>query len=425
MYISPRKDRDGNTYYSFSYIDDEGKRIRLKKTEHPHFTDKESAEAWAKTQDAWRASRKAAIDRKLAWKTAYNNFVDLTVGYEKFQKRKAPRSYKNNMMALEHYVLHYFLDVRQAGNINTWAYLYFDFRTWLDEVALDFNDRPIGSYSHKNTIIRTLNTFMTYCRHANKLDPSAHQKCPMFENHLIKGRDHDDVIEPEEFKAVHGKLLEIDQAAAEFYWILYHTGMRFNELFSLPMCWLFRSQAPDELHQELKSKGLKYYGYIYLESQGGLRHRRAKDGTVPRAPLKSRKTVSPEYARTIPIFELETWNMLAQRHVAATTSLGRNEFGSDQMNYMMFEDLPWNAWGDALRKANPGAGVDAKKTAHCCRHSYVTYMLAKTKSPYLIQAITGHTARTYERYQHIWGKIAQKAKQKEQKIHKVDESEGF
>lgn len=423
MYVSPRKDRDGNVYYSFSYVNDEGKRVRLKKKDHPIFRNREDAEAWAKTQEAWRASRKAAIERKLAWKTAHYNFVELARDYEKFQKRKAPRSYGNNMAALEHYVLHYFLDIRQSGNINDWHHLFYDFRIWVDEVALDFEEKPIGSYSHKNTIIRTLNTFMTYCRHANKLDPMAHQKCPMFENHLIKGRDHEDVIEPEEFLEVHKQLKDISQPAADFYWVLYHTGMRFNELFSLPMCWLFRSQVPEEMHEELKDKSLKYYGYLYLESQGELKHRRAADGTVPRAPLKGRKKISPEYARTIPLFEAETWNLLAARHAQATTRLGRGEFGSDQMNYMLFEDLSWNEATESLRKANELAGVP--KTYHCCRHSYVTYMLAKTKSPYLIQTIVGHTARTYEKYQHIWGKIAQKAKQKEQKIGKVDESEGF
>jgi hypothetical protein len=41
MYIRQRKNKDG-LYYSFSYMDEKtGKRTRLKRSQHPHFTDYE------------------------------------------------------------------------------------------------------------------------------------------------------------------------------------------------------------------------------------------------------------------------------------------------------------------------------------------------------------------------------------------------
>jgi len=51
VYVDKRKTKRGS-YYSFSYIDESGKRIRLKKDQHPHFTRYEDAVAWAKSQKA-------------------------------------------------------------------------------------------------------------------------------------------------------------------------------------------------------------------------------------------------------------------------------------------------------------------------------------------------------------------------------------
>lgn len=133
MYIQQRTDRQGNTYFSFNYVDENGKRIRLKKSEHPHFETYEEALTWAKSQDAYRTARKARLERKLAWKKKHYQFADLSQGYLKWQKEKAPNSYESSLYMLEQYVFAFFLNVKQASNVNDWHLSFREFVDWLRE----------------------------------------------------------------------------------------------------------------------------------------------------------------------------------------------------------------------------------------------------------------------------------------------------
>jgi hypothetical protein len=82
MYIEARKKKSGETYYTFSY-DKGGKRVRLKTSEHPYFTDLTKAREWADSQDAIRAAEKAYHQKKLSWKNQYYDFATLLQDYLK------------------------------------------------------------------------------------------------------------------------------------------------------------------------------------------------------------------------------------------------------------------------------------------------------------------------------------------------------
>lgn len=88
MYMQKRKTKDGLP--SFAYDDPEtGKRVRLKRHQHPHFIDEAAARAWARSREAFNESRKNLIEKKLAWKTQFYDFNDLVARFAKFQAVQA------------------------------------------------------------------------------------------------------------------------------------------------------------------------------------------------------------------------------------------------------------------------------------------------------------------------------------------------
>lgn len=135
MYIHKRKDRRGNFYYSFSYRAPDGKRIRLKKSEHPLFDKREEAESWAKSQEAFRTSQKARVERKLAWKRQYYQFDVLLSQYKQWQVKKAPNSWESNVFFLELFIFPFFLGEKKCSNANDWHTLYQEFKDWLENGA--------------------------------------------------------------------------------------------------------------------------------------------------------------------------------------------------------------------------------------------------------------------------------------------------
>ena len=96
MFVEERMNKASVTY-SIICRGSDGKRLRLKKEAHPHFTDLAAAEAWCRAQAGIYASRKAAHERKLAWRTQYHNFNELLTMFTGYQKKKAPNSWESNL----------------------------------------------------------------------------------------------------------------------------------------------------------------------------------------------------------------------------------------------------------------------------------------------------------------------------------------
>lgn len=236
-------------YYSFSYICPKTKkRVRLKKSDHPLFTNEKDAHSWANSQMAHRAAEKTRNQIALKWKTQYHNFNELLIEFESWYKFEAPNSYKSAVNNLEKYVFLYFLQEKSCGNVAQWSLYYEEFKAWLRSYKSIRTEKEI-SYSTKNNIIKALNNFTTFLVRHNKINPQDVVTCKAFQKHLVKGRDFEDVVTDVEFEAIQS--IFKDEEVSRFYYILRHTGMRFNELYSLEKSALYAGICGEDLQKEL------------------------------------------------------------------------------------------------------------------------------------------------------------------------------
>lgn len=421
MYLQKRKDRAGNIYYSFSYLDENGKRVRLPKSKHPQFTDEKSAREWAKGQAAFREHRKDKIEKKLAWKKVFYEFDELLEKYISHYQKLAPNFWKNGRTFLEQYVFDFFLNIKKVNNINDWHYLFPEFRDWLeDEARLTSRKNKPLSYSTKNHCINTLNGFISFLDERHLIDHESAIKCKGFADALTATKTFDSVISKAEFLLVYSKLKSISSGTAELFSLLYHTGLRINEALSLPMSFIYGGQLNGALHDELEKQKITYYGYIVLESQGKDKYLKRDDrGVVERKPLKCRKSIHPKNNRTIPIMNKDVWNILVRRYKAQEKLYRAKKYGAEKINYLLFYDLNRSAVVDDLSMAYFKANKK-RKTWHDCRHSFCTYFIGETRNYFLAKIILGHKSDSFDRYNHIYEQISLQAKQQTQEIEYID-----
>lgn len=419
MIVQKRTLKDGSYYYSFLY-EENGKKYRLKKDSHPYFTRLEDAERWAAAQEGYRAAEKDRLKKKLEWKTKYYNFSELLPKFEIYKKEKAPNKYRDHVKALEYYVLPFFLTEKHLGNVNDWLHHFREFRDWLNNVK-SVRSGKLLSAAYKNTIISVLNSFMIFLNEYNLIDSERVSKCGNIEKHKIKYRDHTDYITLDEFRVIYTHLKRSNELVSDFWLILYYTGMRFNELMSLPISQLHKGELTGPLQIELQTHNLIYFGYIVLESQCDTRaKKRDSSGKLIRKPLKSCKTISPKNNRTIPITDKEAWNTLVRLFKIQQERLLKNEYGPDKNQYLFFSDLKETTATRELSKAYNGLSYKTK-TFHCLRHTLATNLMGLTRSSFLARNILGHkSSEVFEQYNHIYEQITIKAQENTQEIEFVE-----
>lgn len=359
------------------------------------------------------------MEQKNSWRTKYTDFQKLEKAFLKWHKKKAPNSFVSDALYMT-YVFEYFLKVQEAGNVNLWKDYNQKFRDWLEESATGTKRTSKSlSYSTMNHCIRALNNFTEFCVAYNHMNVDFRVACKTFPQSMVGKRGYEDVITPDEFSDVHAQLLQLDQNVADFFYVAYHTGMRFNEIKSLPMNFLYQGSVTGPLDEELQRYNMKTFGYIVLESQGSSKvTARLKDNSVHRKPLKTRKKISAKDSRTIPITDKGAWNILARRFRLQKNLLEKGTFGGDKINYLLFDGLNGVKLNMTLKDAYGRLGKKPK-SYHCCRHSKATYLVGETRSYFLGKAILGHKSDTFEDYLHIHEMIAVKAKQSDDDIMEV------
>ncbi len=417
MFIDKRRNKSG-IYYSFSYMNDEGIRVRLKKSEYPHFTNEEDARAWANSQSAQRQSQKDQLKKKLAWRTQFYEFPPLVEKFTKHQIEQAPNSYENSVFYLEHYALYWFLNIKKQNNINGWHFIYHEYRQWLSEEAVTLQGTKLA-YSTRNKAIHALNSFLGFLASTGDISQDAAKKCPAYADSLLNVKGFESVIDQQEFEYIHKRLIDIDPPSADFWYILYHTGMRFSEAYGLPLTALFSGKTDGSLDAELTQHKMDYVGYLVLESQPESKFRKRElDGTIKRKPLKGRKTIHPKNNRIIPILDKSAWNILARRYKQQKAMHEQNVHGGDKVNYMLFDDVQYSKMKRSLTKAYKDSPYP-ENTWHNARHSYCTFMVGRTRSFFLARAVLGHKSKAFERYLHIYEQMSLRAKQNTMDIDEI------
>ncbi len=419
MYIQKRIGRNRKIYFSFSYDDEAGKRIRLKKDQHPYFTDLKDAEAWANSQEGIRASKKAAAAKKLEWKKAHYNFEDLLKKYEPWQQEKAPNSYKENLSYLRLYVFPFFLTEKHSSNINDWGLHYQEFLTFLKTTTTHGKKKKHLAYATQNNIIRSLNTFLACLKQHSLVDPTLVVKCPRYPNDKLNSRDFSFVINKNERDTVFNSLKFVDIEIAEFFWLLWHTGLRFNEGRAINLESLHIGMVKEgPLSEEMENVNFgEYFGYLYIDRQLPKADIRNEDNAVEFKPLKGKKKIDPKYAKVVPIKDKQLWNILARRYNAGKASMTRGVFGKLKSSYLLF-DVPSLA-SITLKDVYKKLGL-VYKGFHSCRHSFATYIVGEYRSNFLARTITGHkSSAVFDKYLHIYEEIARMAKAEDQEIEEI------
>ncbi|MBC7532295.1 MAG: site-specific integrase [Oligoflexus sp.] len=422
MRVESRTDRQGKEYFSFTFMHPvTKKKTRIRKEDAPSFRTRAQAEAWAQSQDAHYEAMKEAARQRAAWREAFHDWVEMADGFMAWKKDKAPASWQRSVVMIERYVLPFFLQVKSCNNANLWHTYFDEFRDWLGKEVTKVHSTDGLSYSSQNHAINSLNSLLEYLKRYNKVSPEAARKCELHPQHKLGARTVEDVYSEEEVISYEKALRKTSELTADFFYVLSKTGMRFNELYSLPISQLFKGQMTGPVHDELKEKGVEYVGYILLDSQilkeesDSLSRNRLPDHSHRRGPLKGRKDTNIKNARFIPIIDKDCWNILVRLYQEQKKSLDRDLFGSNAKNYLFFEDVEEGAIRRHMQKANEALGTH--KDFHSLRHTYSTRLAGKTRSFFLCKVILGHkTEKEFDKYCHIFEETQLEAKKNSQVI---------
>lgn len=434
-----KTDKLGNQYYSFIIYDSKThKNIRLKKQDvrNRFGCDIKSLSEAIRINNLLKAEYNSAKERylrKLEWQKKYYNFAGLLDEYTKRQKRKAPHGFKNNVHYLKYYVLPYFLDIVQNNNINGWHLEYRKFRNWLEDEAKLIRDPSKNiSYSSKNHAVKALNTFMRHL-HQEGIINQFHA-CEAFDESKLNTRTIDDVISEEESIKIYNDLIHNNyQNEAEFFLLLYWTGMRFNEGVGLSLADIYKGEITRESFKNLLRRNLifykdqnslpneylhRYFGFITLSSQldnttNGTIIRNS-NGEVKRKPLKMKKSINERNTRIIPIVHEELWSILSRRAKQAYQNWkNKTEITTDKSNYLLFEGINHSSSSKRLKEIFSKLKIPYKSW-HCCRHSRGTYLHGKTGDKELGMKWLGHSSeKVYDKYVHTYEGLMREIKAKD------------
>ncbi|MDA9189678.1 hypothetical protein N9O57_01720 [bacterium] len=378
-------------------------------------------------------SVKLRCEKRLEWREKYFNFASLLDQYTIRQKKKAPYGYKNSVHYLKYYVLPYFLNITKNNNINGWYLDYPKFKYWLeDEAKLVSKPYQNISYASKNHAIKALNTFMRHLKQENVVTDL--HICDAYHDSKLNERTIDDVITEDEFKSVYERLkMNGDNNEAEYFLMLYWTGMRFNEAMGISLADIYMGDISRDSFKNLLRRNLiffddeindvknylyRYFGFFTLSSQpdnnGSRNIVRDSNGTVLRKPLKSKKVINERNTRVFPIVNDELWNCLVKRAKKSYKSWkSRDLITSDKSSYLLFEGVNKTTTTNKLKKAFDQCGI-RYKTWHCCRHTRGTFLYGKTGDKALSMAWLGHSSeRVHNKYLHTYEALMREIKSKD------------
>lgn len=437
MGYTRKHDKQGKFYYSFLVYDSKlGKNIRLKKQDVRNRFGKDivsevEAQKTEKLLKAEYDSSKERFKRILEWKKKYFEFSKLLEQYTVKQKKKAPYGYRNNVHYLKYYVLPYFLNIAKNNNINNWNIDYSNFKDWLeDEAKLIQKPNQLISYASKNHAIKALNTFIKHLRSQGIINDI--HICEAFDECKLSEKTIDDVIQENESNIIYQNLLDSGfQNEAEFFLMLYWTGIRFNEGLGISLDDLHKGEIDRKSFGNLLNRNrifykgngnsnnlYDYHGFLTLSSQpdndNSSAIKREPNGKVLRKALKMKKSINEKHTRIIPIINKELWRILVRRAKDAQAKFKNSENRSLQKSdFLLFEGINQTTATGRLKRSFEKSNLKYRSW-HCCRHSRGTFLHGKTGDKELGMKWLGHTSdKVYERYIHTYEGLVREIKAKE------------
>lgn len=391
----------GKTTYRIRYHS-KGKHKTLSPDMHPQFKTEQEALNFCTVQNAKADAEKHLLKHakgmdEIEWKKQFANLSKEVGGYLDWYKKKSPNSWEANRSWLDNYVLPYFVE-RRLNNPNLWYTDFEKFKDYLEHEAETMNGRKL-SFSSMGHIIKALNSYLAYLGAYNKMDILISKvKCdnPFRARAVQRGKEA--LILEAEYEVLRTTL----GTSREFLIVLMNTGMRFMELYSLQFTGVEKGGdgIVPALKRPFEKLGLTIHGYIRLESQAKKKFaiRDPKTGKIERKPLKSKKKISVENNRYIPITDSETWDILLKNRRRAFKEHEARIHTSDEHDDYLLMNVDKSEFKRDLAK-------HTKKTSHCCRHSYVTNLVRAFREvdygPDLIKGISGHTSSEFTRYVHL------------------------
>lgn len=331
------------------------------------------------------------------------------------KKEESPNAWQNFERDVRLHVFPFFLNTKQQPNLNLWKYHLEEFRSHLHTVKTMKGQKPIA-YTTKNNIFSSLNGFLKTMYRHHYLEYEL--KVRRFPESLTNKKTADAVIDPEMANRIYDGLSFKLKSAAEFFWVLLHTGMRLNEGIGLSMADFYGHDVEsDFMMKALNPYKLKPIGCIALESQPKHRNEtRNQKGIVERKPLKSKKKIDPENARIIPIFNKKAYNILAIRWNEQQQHYQNRKFGPDLKNYLLFDGLRASTFSRLFKEVQKDMRLSFLHTPHDTRHTYSTWLVDQTAGNYtLCRMILGHSDLDMTmRYVHINAKLRRQLEMKYQ-----------
>lgn len=381
------------------------------------FTNDQQADEYVRLKSAEEDAIKARIEQLLAWETKFQDIRALVELFAEQQKLSAPNSWENDVHYLSTYALSFFLNEKKANNILNWHVHFDEFKKWLQTVRPLKAAKSQLAYNTMNRIIKATNKFLEF--NAKRAGTRV-IKCEVFPREKLKNVGAADIPDELERKKIMAALKDIRSASYDLYCVISNSGLRINEALGLCLAFLFEGKIDGpkskKIDQALEKYGLgNYFGYICLESQPKLKQIRSDDGSVPRKPLKLRRSISPKYFRYMPIADAETWNILVERYETSMALYDSKVHGSNPRDYLLFDGLTASKFYRDLAKAYERCGLKFK-SPHKLRHAYLTPFYDRTcEDQFLAETVGGHRDRKMiENYSHIAEQIGLEQKAKAQ-----------
>lgn len=415
--------KSGESYYSFVRYDSVSKKnLRMTREEIRNrfgrdIVTEEDARKCLGLLEAEVDSTKKQFKRRSDWQEKFYRFSELLRIYKIKRQKKAPNSWRHSTHYLTYYVLPFFLNHRQIGNILLWPDHYEAFRTWLEtDACLVRKPGQRISYASMNHCVKALNTFMRHLKDDGIVTELRLMEA--FDESLLKERTADDLVPEQDMIKIVSHLHFVGNSLeADYYRFLYFTGMRFNEGLGVSLADVHPGQSDHGLFSNLLRKNnIKYFGYILLDSQPAAENRSARDvetGRVPRKPLKGRKKICEKNSRIVPITDRDVWNNLVLRCKEQFQNWKTGIHGPEQKDYLLFDGLNKATSMTRLKSAHEGLNL-GHKTWHCLRHTRATTLFGETGDRELAKMWLGHSSdRVFSKYEHCYQEAIRKAKRPE------------